>query len=836
MKKAYNSLRSLVIMLGLGSSSLFAQDFLGYSTGSWAGINSLHVNPANVVDSRYMVDINLGMGNVFLANDFLYMDRDALFSGALFDTSITNHINVIDSFFDPSYTKPNHSMMSSVRVQGPSFMFGFGKKKNGIRPNGFAFTTNARTFVNVDDMDNKYLDWALNGIDTVDYLTPFNEAFFQVGVNAWVEYGVSYGRVIYDKGPHFFKVGGTLKLLQGLGGVYATGRNLSYTISQDTIFALTGEFDYGHSPDIDPRAPQYVGGGGTQQFNPFKFEGVGFGADLGVVYEWRPKGDKYKYDMDGETGLWMADRDAYTLRAGLSIMDLGGISYNRYVGATDVNFAITQTPSNSLAGILGPNSFSDTLHGINGVTPISGNNQATFAMSLPTSIIGTLDYQPVRGLYLNFTPRIAFLTGSEKSAKIHDATSFQFTVRYENPFFGAYMPVGYNIAAGFNWGLGLRLGPLIIGSGSLFTNLIKANWNSIDLYAGIKVPVIHLLPLDSDGDKVSDKKDKCKHVPGVWEFLGCPDTDRDGIQDSQDDCPTDPGIAEFNGCPDRDGDKIIDKNDKCPDDPGSKELQGCPDRDFDGVIDREDDCPDERGLAQFNGCPDTDGDGLIDKLDQCPTLPGPKEKFGCPDTDNDGIYDNEDACPTEPGLAELKGCPYADTDKDGIRDLDDACPTTPGPVENKGCPYNDSDGDGIIDLEDKCPKTPGVRENFGCPPVDQAEQDVIKRAFDNLEFNTGKSTIRSTSFSSLDDLAKLLVEKPKYKLLIEGHTDNVGKRSSNVTLSKNRANAVKNYLVKKGVDATRFQVQWFGPDKPIADNSTEEGRQRNRRVEMTLGQ
>jgi outer membrane protein OmpA-like peptidoglycan-associated protein len=414
----------------------------------------------------------------------------------------------------------------------------------------------------------------------------------------------------------------------------------------------------------------------------------------------------------------------------------------------------------------------------------------------------------------------------------------QFSVRYENPFFGAHMPIGYNVAAGFNWGLGLRLGPIIIGSGSIFSfsNLIKGSWNSADIYGGLKVPIVHLLPADSDGDKVSDKKDKCRTTPGIWEFLGCPDTDRDGIQDSQDDCPTDPGLAEFNGCPDRDGDKIIDKNDKCPDDAGPKELQGCPDRDFDGVIDREDDCPDERGLAQFNGCPDTDGDGLIDKLDQCPTLPGPKDKFGCPDSDNDGIYDNEDACPTEPGLVELKGCPYADTDKDGIRDLDDACPTTPGPVENKGCPYNDSDGDGIIDLEDKCPKTPGVRENFGCPPIDKEEQDVIKRAFDNLEFNTGKSTIRSTSFSSLDELAKLLVEKPKYKLLIEGHTDNVGKRSSNITLSKNRANAVKTYLVKKGVDASRFQVQWFGPDKPIADNSTEEGRQRNRRVEMTLGQ
>ena len=88
--------------------------------------------------------------------------------------------------------------------------------------------------------------------------------------------------------------------------------------------------------------------------------------------------------------------------------------------------------------------------------------------------------------------------------------------------------------------------------------------------------------------------------------------------------------------------------------------------------------------------------------------------------------------------------------------------------------------------------------------------------------------------SALDELAELMKKHAGWKLKIEGHTDNVGKASSNTLLSKNRANAVKTYLTKKGVAATRFEVTWYGPDKPIADNSTEEGRQKNRRVEMTL--
>lgn len=818
MRKAYNFLKFLTVFAGLSSSSLVAQDFTGYSIGSWAGINSLHINPANVVDSRYMADINLVMGNVAISNNFATIDQNGLFAGVFDSTSVTM-----------DYSKPNYTALVNIRVQGPSFMFSFGKKKNGVRPNGIAFTSNARVFVNADDLDNKYVSWATKGGQQPplsDYLIPFTENFMQVTANVWAEYGITYGRVVLDKNEHFLKAGGTLKLLQGMGGIYATGRNLNYTVN-DSIRSVQGEFAYGHSTNLNFNAAEW---------NPFKFDGAGLGGDIGVVYEWRPKYANYQYDMDGETGLWMPDKDPYTIRAGLSLVDIGAISYTRYAGAVDYTVNIANIPTNIFAfDSTGINQFTDTLAAIPGMTP-STPGQTQFGMNLPMSIIGTIDYQPVRGLYINFTPRIAFLTGSVNNSKVHDATSFQFSVRYENPFFGAYMPIGYNIAAGFNWGIGLRLGPIIIGSGSIFSNLIKTRWSSVDFYAGIKVPIIHLMPADADDDKVSDKKDKCKHTPGVWEFLGCPDVDRDGIQDSKDDCPTDPGLAEFNGCPDRDGDKIIDKNDKCPDDPGSIELQGCPDRDFDGVIDREDDCPDDRGLAQFQGCPDTDGDGLIDKLDQCPTLPGPKEKFGCPDTDNDGIYDNEDACPDVPGLVELKGCPYPDTDKDGIRDLDDACPTTPGPIENKGCPYNDSDGDGIIDLEDKCPKTPGVRENFGCPPIHDSEKVIIQKAFDNLLFVSGKSAIQASSLDELDELAKLLIAKPHYNLHIEGHTDNVGKRSSNMTLSKNRATAIKTYLVKKGVPVERFQVFWFGPDKPIADNSTDEGRKQNRRVEMTISQ
>ena len=118
--------------------------------------------------------------------------------------------------------------------------------------------------------------------------------------------------------------------------------------------------------------------------------------------------------------------------------------------------------------------------------------------------------------------------------------------------------------------------------------------------------------------------------------------------------------------------------------------------------------------------------------------------------------------------------------------------------------------------------------------VTVVEQEVLNKAFANLEFETGKAVIRNTSFASLDELADLFKAKPKYMLLIEGHTDNVGNRNNNLTLSKNRSTAVKTYLQGKGIDGKRITVKYYGPDKPIADNATEEGRQRNRRVEMKV--
>lgn len=158
----------------------------------------------------------------------------------------------------------------------------------------------------------------------------------------------------------------------------------------------------------------------------------------------------------------------------------------------------------------------------------------------------------------------------------------------------------------------------------------------------------------------------------------------------------------------------------------------------------------------------------------------------------------------------------------------------------------DSDGDGVADHLDKCPNTPKgtIVDGGGCPIkvttqvterviVTEEDRKVVKDAISNLEFDLGKSTIRQKSYPTLNRVAALLVEK-NFSLKLAGHTDITGSRELNMRLSKDRAEAIKAYLVAQGANASRIEATGYGPDQPIATNKTESGRQQNRRVEFTL--
>lgn len=248
---------------------------------------------------------------------------------------------------------------------------------------------------------------------------------------------------------------------------------------------------------------------------------------------------------------------------------------------------------------------------------------------------------------------------------------------------------------------------------------------------------------------------------------------------------------------------------------------------------------------------DLDGDGVLDSHDACPSQPGVRHpdpgQNGCPaplDSDGDTILDDIDACPNERGEpsddARRHGCPPLDTDADGVLDREDACITEAGPRSEdparNGCPIPpDRDGDDIVDAEDACPERAGEASQdpaqHGCPRV-SLEGDRVQ-VLDRIEFENAKAELRPESEPILEAVAKVLREHPEIlRVEIQGHTDSRGKHASNIDLSKRRAAAVRAWLIEHGIDAARLTSQGFGPDRPIDSNTTDEGRQRNRRVEF----
>ena len=284
------------------------------------------------------------------------------------------------------------------------------------------------------------------------------------------------------------------------------------------------------------------------------------------------------------------------------------------------------------------------------------------------------------------------------------------------------------------------------------------------------------------------------------------------------------------------------------------------DRDKDGILGREDGCPDEAEDIDYfedeDGCPDpdNDGDGISDAGDGCVNdaedVDGFEDQDGCPDPDNDGdgVLDGEDACPLEAedkdGFEDADGCRDPDDDGDGVEDMADGCPNTPEDIDGfrdaDGCPDPDNDEDGILDVDDLCPNEAeeinGEKDEDGCPDsVKAVVTDGAIVILDKVLFVSGKDRILKESNAVLEAVRETLVDNPQLgRVRIEGHTDARGDDDKNLLLSEKRARAVLRWMVKAGIDPERLEATGYGELRPIADNETDEGRQRNRRVEFKI--
>lgn len=627
------------------------------------------------------------------------------------------------------------------------------------------------------------------------------------------EYALGISRDILCK----IRLGATFKYLYGMENIDIERSNIGLT-TDATTFDLTGTSDI------------LINTSGLQNFNVdslssasylFNRKNRGFGLNLGAEYKINDKFDVFASVLDIGKINWRNEPINYFNK--VEQFTFSGISLNEF---------ISSSPDTAVDGI------QNYLDSLGNTFSIKEKNEA-YSTTLPKR------YYLGGHYYLGSKNSIQFVfMGNSFKGKINPSVSIGFSKRLADVFEisvqSAYANRSIsNVGAGFTLNLGLTQFSII--SDNILGALNQNNTRGTNIRAGITLVTGYDFerpnPCDTDDDGVSNRTDECPTVPGPIKLNGCPDNDQDGIADKYDDCPVEMGELAMKGCPDTDGDGIANKLDKCPNDKGKLEFDGCPDTDDDGLIDIDDECPDIAGLIYLKGCPDRDRDSIADKDDECPDFAGPRFYAGCPDTDGDSLIDKVDLCPEKSGLKAFRGCP--DTDNDGFPDYLDACPDVAGP--EKGCPKvevvegpKDTDSDGVTDEFDKCPQTPGVVSNNGCPELPKEEQEVLNTAFANLEFESGKDVIKSSSNESLKELATLLSKKNQWTILISGHTDNVGKPEANLALSQKRALALKIFLTSHGVEENRVETEWFGQSKPIESNKTPEGRQKNRRVEMTI--
>ena len=254
-------------MAALTSKNLQAQNFPGYRSGNYTGVNGVFFNPASIADSRYRWDFNLFSFNGFIGNDKA--------SFKLKDITTSKSDNFKNRFLGGN---GNTNANVNVEVLGPSAMF------NLTRKSAMAITTRARVIANLKDFDGNLINSVIN-TDNNNYPYSFSSTSnSRIITNGWAEIGVSYAREITSSGPNYLKAGITLKYLSGAGNNYLQLNQVKATIDADAILQnpylknTTGTAAIGNSGAVlDNLSFDNLFGKGNN----------GIGGDIGVVYEYR---------------------------------------------------------------------------------------------------------------------------------------------------------------------------------------------------------------------------------------------------------------------------------------------------------------------------------------------------------------------------------------------------------------------------------------------------------------------------------------------------------------------------------------------------------------------
>ena len=446
-----NTKNLLSVAVILFATTAFSQERVGLANSNYAGTTGMPLNPSSMVDSKAWLDINLVGADVFAWNNFAFLSRndyyvwDDVFSG-----------NIPTSLYHRN-GKERHAA-GNVRVDGPSFTLSHGK-------NAFGFHTAARVFVSEEDLTEPHAIFLREGLDhnpqrQIDY----NQQKMGAYGTAWAEVGLSYGRIVYQRGRDMINVGITAKYLMGIGHMSIYLDELDHQVVSDedwSISNVTGQY---------------------AMTEPGIANGHGFGVDLGVTY-------KRMLDEVGDYAPHTAQSDCgtidYRYRIGVSLLDMGGISFNKNSLIRTFNNSTTTWNNYPDADVSNMSDIDNLIMSQFASDAGSMTNGTRYSTTIPSAVSVQFDYNLGKNFYANATWVQGFKL-SKKTSGIRRSL-LAITPRYETKWFEASLPISLYDYRSPQLGFAFRFYSITIGSDNILPFIVPMDIYSANIYASVKI-------------------------------------------------------------------------------------------------------------------------------------------------------------------------------------------------------------------------------------------------------------------------------------------------------------------------------------------------------------
>ena len=484
-----------------------AQNWLGLAQSNYGGTNSAYLNPSALADSRLRAYLNLGGVGASFYNTYLQLSlpQKPWEAGFSFQK---------EYLVEQAARRGPQFATATAEVRLPSLMLALGPRA------AVAFSSRVRGFAQASGVSYSLARLARYGLGQADQLGLANQLLtdnsFNLEASAYHEFALTYARTFTPNTTHFFKGGLTLKYLVGLGGGYLRNKGVQFKVlDKNSIELQSSQLSYGLTDYRVYGQSGFTLGSlyGRQQL------GRGYGADLGLTYEWRPNYRRYHYHMDGQDRP-DDSQNKYRLRLGLALTDLGALAYHNGQRvrqgqlASAATVRLTQLDTLSFSTLQSVENTAQRLVGLRS----TGREFTTY---LPAALRLTADYRVAGPFYAGLLWTQSLLP--TRSLGSHTPSLLALTPRLEFSRAELALPVVWaNDYRQLQVGAMLRLGPLVLGSDNLGGLLGLRTATGADGYVGLALALRRHRRPDKDGDGVSNRYDQCPQAKGTWATHGCP--------------------------------------------------------------------------------------------------------------------------------------------------------------------------------------------------------------------------------------------------------------------------------------------------------------------------